>query len=502
MQFLRERGLYDQATILLLSDHGEGLGDHGEDEHGLFLYDETLRVPLMIKMPAARSRGLRIARPVQHIDVVPTILESIGAPVPSHLRGHSLWPLLNGQRQRSEREEAIYSESFYGRYHFGWSELTALTESRYRFIHAPRDELYDLLSDPQERHNLIDDRRQTAVALNAALTRLIAPSSSAAPASVTDEQRERLDALGYVTTQADIAPTKAGSALPDPKDKVGVLRAYRRVLTLVQDHQLTAAIDVLRSVLATEPEMADLWFQLATLFRQTGQPKAAIDAYRAMLRQNPHAVSGALGLGATLLSVGRFDDARRAVQDGLSASHTAEARDLAAAHELLARVALASGDNDTARTEAAIATKADPSLAMPQFINGRIEYSRGHYDQAWLEFQEALHLSSQRTRQVAELHLYSGDTLAHLGHFAEAEMEFKNEVRYFPQNVSAYASLANLYHAEDRSQESLTVLEMMVRNVSTREAYGLAAQLLTNFGDTNKAAAVRAASNRLFARPQ
>jgi tetratricopeptide (TPR) repeat protein len=160
---------------------------------------------------------------------------------------------------------------------------------------------------------------------------------------------------------------------------------------------------------------------------------------------------------------------------------------------------MAGGDNDMARKEAASATAIDPSLAMSHFVEGRIQYVAGDYGRAWSEFQEALRISAQRTRQIAELHLYGGDTLAHLGRFAEAEVEFKEEIRSFPQNPWAYASLANLYHAEQRSRESEAALEMMLRNVSTSEAYGLAARMFTDFGEREKAAAVRATASRLFA---
>ena len=121
---------------MLLSDHGEGLGDHGEREHGLFLYRETIRVPLIVKLPGARDAGHRVTEPVQHIDLVPTILELAGAPRPAGLRGRSLVPALAG---RPLPEQGLYAESFYGRYHFGWSELYALTDGRYRYIRAPRD---------------------------------------------------------------------------------------------------------------------------------------------------------------------------------------------------------------------------------------------------------------------------------------------------------------------------------------------------------------------------
>ena len=149
---LRARDLYDDATIFLLSDHGEGLGDHDEQEHGIFLYDESIRVPWIAKLPGGVNGGARVARPVQHIDLMPTVLDLVGAPTVTGLRGRSLLPLLR-DAEATVADQGIYAEGLYSRYHFGWSELLALTGPRYRYIKAPREELYDLETDPGERRS-------------------------------------------------------------------------------------------------------------------------------------------------------------------------------------------------------------------------------------------------------------------------------------------------------------------------------------------------------------
>jgi len=149
VQTLKSRDLYDAATIVVLSDHGEGLGDHGEQEHGLFLYEESVHVPLIVKQPDSAGAGRRVTAPVQHIDIVPTVLDLVRAPIPDGLRGRSLRDVLES-RDATLREQGIYAEAFYSRLHFGWSELYSLTDSRYRYIKAPREELYDLQQDARE----------------------------------------------------------------------------------------------------------------------------------------------------------------------------------------------------------------------------------------------------------------------------------------------------------------------------------------------------------------
>src|SRR5205823_6262693 len=136
----------------LTSDHGEGLGDHGEREHGAFLYDETTHVPLIVKQAGNEGAGRRVGALVQHVDLVPTILDLAKAPIPGSLRGRSLTPLLDGTG--TLRATAVYAEALYASRHFGWSALESLTGPRYRYISAPSEELYDLGRDPHEQSNV------------------------------------------------------------------------------------------------------------------------------------------------------------------------------------------------------------------------------------------------------------------------------------------------------------------------------------------------------------
>ena len=151
VEFLKRAGLYDRAILVFLSDHGEGLGDHGEEEHGVFLYREALRVPLLLKRPGSAGAGKRISAPVSLTDIVPTVLSLLSLPVPSGLHGAVLTSLPAGGPAADRR---IYSETLYPRLGLGWSDLASLADARYHYIHAPRPELYDLAADPGERKDL------------------------------------------------------------------------------------------------------------------------------------------------------------------------------------------------------------------------------------------------------------------------------------------------------------------------------------------------------------
>ncbi len=224
IQYLKKHQLYDRSTIILLSDHGEGLGDHGEQEHGLFVYDEAIRVPLIIKQESNVGAGRRIPDLVQHVDLVPTILDLVKAPVPDNLRGRSLKPLL--EDTGSLRERPVYAESLYARNHFGWSEITALTSGRFQYISAPREELYDLTNDPSQRENLA--------------------GAEAGAADALDGMKEQLARL---TGDAPPAPAGPVAVLADPKDGVEILERYRQALAFTAERKWADAIPLLQRVL-------------------------------------------------------------------------------------------------------------------------------------------------------------------------------------------------------------------------------------------------------------
>ena len=221
----------------MLADHGEGLGDHIEEEHGLFLYDEVVRVPWIMKLPGGAVGGPPRQRDpdAAHRSAARRWPRSAALPPPPGLRGRDLSPscsIAGG----ALAPQGIYAEALYPRYHFGWSELLSLTDDRYRYIKAPREELYDLERDPGERTNIAGERH--AGGGGAALRRSTRSSPAAisiAPSAVSDEDRQRLAALGYVGTQSSAAiaraDARAGSQGQGPAPPHATGRRSRRSAT-------------------------------------------------------------------------------------------------------------------------------------------------------------------------------------------------------------------------------------------------------------------------------
>jgi arylsulfatase A-like enzyme/Flp pilus assembly protein TadD len=503
---LKTQRRYESATIMLVSDHGEGLGDHGELEHGLFIYDESIRVPFIVKPPGRSARlrlgetaGRRVAAPIQLIDVAATLLEA-ATPAPRARAGdgsvalgsgRSLWSVINGSDPTSVGEIGVYSESLYARYHFGWSELQALTDARYRYIKAPRPELYDLTNDPREQRNIAGERAQAAQAMRVALDRLAEGAKVDRPSAVTAAEREQFQALGYVGMQAELGDDVAGEKLPDPKDKVGVLEEYRKAVTLAARRDYEGAITGLRRILQDNPSMADVWQQVGNLLMRVDRPTEALAAYKQFVALKPTQSNGLVAVAATLLRLQRLNEARQHAQLAVKVAAPHERLARASAHEMLAKIALAARDGETARREAQLAQEEDPTLPMPLYVQALQLHTAGRYAEALPLFADAAKQVNARTLTITELYFYLGDTLARLGRNAEAEAAFKEELRLFPQNRRAYAGLAMLYRSLSRDAEAEKVIRDMLEMAPGAESRSLARQLWTMFGEPEKAAGLR-----------
>jgi choline-sulfatase len=219
---LEQRKLLDRSVLVVAGDHGEALGDHGERDHGVFVYEEVIRVPLMIRSAALRPR--HVGEVVRLTDVMPTLLELLRLPIPQ-VDGVSLVNLIHGRSDDKHRNLEAYSESLYPE-RLGWSPLHALREDRYKFIQAPRPELYDLDRDPFERENLYNDRPSLAQAMVARLKAIVERKDAADRAgkeTVSPEVQARLAALGYLASPI-VRGRPGGTPRPDPKDCIAARR--------------------------------------------------------------------------------------------------------------------------------------------------------------------------------------------------------------------------------------------------------------------------------------
>ena len=485
---LADRGFYDDALVVLLADHGEGLGDHGEEEHGVFLYDESVRIPFVVKMPGGKRGGTRVREPIGLVDLVPTLAEAAGAQAPAGLDGRSLVPLLEGRR--GPRERGVYAEALYPLYHFGWSPLYSLTDARYRYVLAPTPELYDLERDPRERENIAASRPRVAGAMRQALEARIT-ANPGRPSPVSRDERARFEALGYIGQASEAAFAVAGEGRPDPKEHIVVLERYREAVTLMGERRLPDAIQAFRDVVRDQPSMLDVWVQLGHALMRAGRHREAIDALARAVALDPGSTDSVLAIATAELRVGRLDAAAASAEAVLG-------REPARAREILARVALARGQGTAAMEQARLAQAADPTLPLPGYIEGALRHARGDYAAAIPPLQRAAGEAAARRVNLRDLRFTLGDALAREGRDGEAEREFLAELDAFPENGRARASLALLYQAQGRGADARRVVADLVEVTPTPESYQLAVRTLAIAGDRDEAAAVLSRGLRQF----
>jgi choline-sulfatase len=332
---LRGLDVYERALIVFLSDHGESLGEHGEDEHGIFLYRSALQVPLIMKLPQGQRAGQTADYPVQLIDVYPTLVSALGLPPRGNLQGTSLF----AQPRPEPSENPIYAETFFPRLHFGWSDLAALIVDRHHFIDAPQPELFDLLQDPDELVNLVNSEPALETEFRTTLgqydRRLEGPRD-------TDPEIERqLEAWGYVGR----ASTTDDDVLPDPKTRIHSLAQIRDAYRLFAEGDLAASVTAYRQIVEENPRIETAWEYLALAQLGLGRPDEAIATYQRAVEEIPQAGRLCLKTAMLLHHEGRLEEA-------FVYANLAIPYDAPAAHVLLAQIAFGQGDLESAEIEA------------------------------------------------------------------------------------------------------------------------------------------------------
>lgn len=361
--YLRKDGSYDRTLIVLLSDHGESLGEHGESEHGFFIYRSTLRVPLIIKLPriSGHRSGARVVHaPVGTIDLAPTVLElaHIHDPLNRQFQGSSLAALALGKSDTSER--SVYSETFYPRDSFGWSPLRSITTARYQHIAAPRPEFYDITRDPSEKDNVYQQHGADAAALHDQLLDIERRYTSRteypeATSSLSPETIEKLRSLGYVAYSAP-AVTKNEEDLPDPKDRLQIFKSILRAEDLAAAGRMERSDALLISLLPAEPKLYLIPFMLGENAASEHRWPDAVRNLMACVKLNPTFEQAIMGLARANFAQGKLGEARAWLELAISQNpHNF------LAYQALGQVAQAENREDEAQRdfEKAVAEKPD-----------------------------------------------------------------------------------------------------------------------------------------------
>lgn len=466
---LKQRGIYDKALVILLSDHGEGLNDHGEEEHGIFVYREAIQVPLLVKLPGGKHAGETVSTPAALVDVFPTILEQTATPMPkSKSDAISLVKLMEGEKPARQ----IYSESYYPKLHFGWSDLHSLTDGEHHYIRAPIPELYDLKKDPAEKQNVLEQNRRTYNALRAAIEPYV--REAAQPTAIDPDDAAKLAALGYIGSAAAVTE---GVELPDPKNTIGVFQEIRVAFTHFRNDELEQCVAICDRLLEDNDRILDLWDLKSKALGKMGRTDDAIAAAKEGLKRQPNTVALLSAVANLSILAGKLDDAEKHAELLLKP-------EAGQAHELLSRIYAERKDYARAKKEAQLAMDAGRDPANVLMTLALIAKQEDDLPGALRYLDQAVDsIRTKKNPRIPNLHFYRGDVLGRMGRAAEAEREFRQEIAFYPTQPDAYASLILLLAAAGRNEEATRVVFDLIKAAPHAPSYVAVSESLSAIGD-------------------
>jgi arylsulfatase A-like enzyme/Flp pilus assembly protein TadD len=340
---LRSSKSYDDALIVVASDHGESLGTHGEETHGIFLYDETVHVPLLLKLPQNQSAGKRVTARARLVDVAPTILEIAGVPIPSQMQGQSLLRIA-----KTNADQPVYSISDFPQQAFGWSAMESWRAGKYLYIKAPKPELYDLAADPGATRNLAQTSKATLETIASqldAFDRRFTDSGNTA-SELTSSEMQKLASLGYVGLQKSTTPASAAGTGADPKDGMASANKILSALALLNAGKPDRATAILQPVLADSAKMYLLQLVMGAALARQQKYSQAIKYLRHAIELQPDSTWAHYEMGSSLLKTGDYKTA--VIHLEIASTRMPE---FAEAHSLLAQAYEQLGRTDDAKRE-------------------------------------------------------------------------------------------------------------------------------------------------------
>jgi choline-sulfatase len=458
LEKLRQLGLYDRTLVVITGDHGEMLGEHGELNHGFFIYEGALHVPLVMRVPGAPAAARKVDAPVSLIDIAPTIVSLVGAPVPKEVQGVDLSPWIAG-RGAGGGARPIYAETVTPTHYYGASSLLGVIVDGWKYIETTRPELYDLRSDPAEAVNLLEREPVRADALGRTLVSILAaagraPGPAPESAALDEESRQRLAALGYLGRSGGVASHGFDRSKEDAKDLIAFFRKDQRLNKLVEDKKYPEARALCEEMLQQRPGFADCHLQMSKIAASEGNLDAALTAARKAVAVGPKNDRAHLQLAALLKDRGDLDGAITHLREAVTLEPNAPDTRM-----LLGRALAEKGRLDEAASLLGAAATAQPESAAAATQLGFVQARQGKLDEAVASYHRALALDPAS----AETHAYLGSALASRGQWDEAIEHFDAALKAKPENGELHDRLGMALREKGRSEEALRHFREAVR---------------------------------------
>jgi choline-sulfatase len=433
--WLKQTGIYDRSLIVLLSDHGESLGEHGESEHGFFIYNSTIHIPLIVKAPVRSGFSLDpVDRPVETIAVAPTLLHLGGV----HDKIEDQFQAQNVFDRGANGNDSAYSETFYPFSSFGWAPLHSLETGRYHYIDAPRVELYDLVADPEESKNIATSQPEITAVLKDKLRQRLQSGALASPekdGNLSPDAAQKLRALGYAAYRSPVSSEALARSLPDPKDKLGEFNSILQAQDAFRARRFDAGKQLLDKIAELDPQMYVVPFLLGEAsLRQENWGDAAAKL-KHCLELNPNFDEAMTGLSHALHAQGNDSEAKMWLDKALSS----DPRNYRAWYEL---------GNLQARADPSAALEAykralsiQPNFAQGQRDLGILEVAQKQYPEASKHLEQALSFGLDDAR----LRNFLGIAYTQSGQLRRAVKSLQQAIRQDPNLAEAHLNLGFAY---------------------------------------------------------
>ena len=445
ISYLKQRGLYDRMLIIFASDHGESLGEHGEKEHGFFVYHSTLHVPLVVKPPLSSGfKPHHVADAVPIMGIAPTILATLKLhdPIQQQFETESLLT------PASTDSTPVYSESFYSFSSFGWSPVRTINNRSYQFIEAPKPELYDLRNDPEEKRNLIGEQPAVGSVLGQELKKLVlryAPTDSPAGGSQLDAAAiEKLRALGYMAYRSPVSAEALAAGLSDPKDKILDFNTLLDGIDAGKRGDLDRERQLLTQVQESNPGMYLIPFLLGEAELKASDWKAAQEALDRSLKLNPDFDQAMTALARALHQQGKDDEALQWVDKAIQGNP----KNLRAWYQK-GWISVKS-DPDGAMAAFEKALEIQPGFAMAHRDLGIILLQKARYGEAAIHLEQAADLGLAHPR----LYNFLGIAYSRTGRYQDAVKVYTKALDKEPGFAEAHLNLSYAYEKLNRPQSA------------------------------------------------
>ena len=410
LDYLRNHGLYDNALIAVAADHGESLGDHGELTHSIFLYDSTIHVPLLLKLPGNRFAGQRVKVTASLVDLAPTVLEGLRQTPPPTMQGRSLLPLIGNPHPENRPSLATGDHSERS---FGWSALVSLRVDNQLYVRAPKPELYDVASDLDEKTNLYQTSRAAVVRLAIQLDSFVKRIGEGAPQALQDgldeKSREKLSALGYVASRKAAPPSRI-----DPKDRIDVANDMHDASLAIEEGKEASVIPLLLRVVAKDPQVQAAQYYLGIAYSRNGKFAMAIPPLRKAVELRPDALMAQYELAICLYETGDLKTAAAYFEILVE-----NRPDWSDARYSMASIYARTGRPEEAAKNLLIVLQGEPDHYRANLLLGRMLFLNGTFDEALPYLEKAATVQTDSS----EAHSFLADEYEKLGRVAEATSE-------------------------------------------------------------------------------